>query len=138
MALILADSGAVDILTVYLANRYMKLKLFTSDSTPTDDDSLASYIIAAGGGYADITLDVTSWVVSTTNDPRDAAYPEQTFTFTTLLTSSAIIYGYLCCDTASTNLFWGERFSTSFKPQNNGDIVKVTPKLQLSFGTPTS
>jgi hypothetical protein len=100
------------------------LRLFTSNTTPAETDTFATYTEAAGFGYAAINpLAPGSWTI-TPGAPTSAAYPEQTFTFTGALGN---VYGYLVNQTTSTILMWAERFTTGpFNIQNNGDQIKIT------------
>lgn len=142
MALVLADIGADEFLKVYFnddrpaGGNNLTLKLFATNVTPADTDTAATYTEANGGGYAAKTLTNGSWTVTTGNDPSDAVYAEQTFTFTGPLTTNTTVYGYYVVD-ADNTLVWAEKFATSFTPANNGDQLKLTPKFQLSKGTPS-
>lgn len=142
MALVLADVGADEILDTYFNNRRpaggnnLTLKLFVTDVTPADTSVAGDFTEATGGGYSAKTLTNGSWTVSSANDPSDAVYAEQTFTFTGALTTNGTIYGYYVVD-ADGVLIWAEKFSTTFTPANNGDQLKLTPKFQLSKGTPS-
>lgn len=142
MALILADVGADELLKVYFnddrptGGNNLTLKLFCNDVTPIDTHTAGSYTEASGGGYAAKTLTNGSWTVTVGNDPSDATYAQQTFTFTGALTTNPTIYGYFVVDGDGT-LIWAEVFAAAFTPANNGDQVKVTPQFQLSKGTPT-
>lgn len=142
MALVLADIGADEFLKVYFnddrpaGGNDLTLKLFATNTTPADTDTAGTYTEANGGGYSAKTLTNGSWTVSTGNDPSDAVYAEQTFTFTGPLTTNTTIYGYFVVDADGT-LVWAEKFATSFTPTNNGDQLKLTPKFQLSKGTPS-
>lgn len=141
MALTLADIGADAILKAYFNNAWaaggknLTLKLFATNVTPADTNNAASFVEAAGGGYAAITLTNGSWIVTPANDPSDAVYAVQTFTFTGALTTNPTIYGYFVVD-ADGVLIWAELLAAPFTPANNGDNVQVTPKFQLSKGTP--
>jgi hypothetical protein len=142
MALTLADIGADEILKTYFNNtrpsggNNLTLKLFTSNTTPADTDVAGTYTEASGGGYAAKTLTNGSWTVTPANDPSDAVYGIQTWTFTGALSGSATIYGYYVIDADSTLIF-AERLTASMTPANNGDQLSVTPKFQMSKGTPS-
>ena len=142
MALILADVGADQILKSYFnktqpaGGNNLTLKLFTSNTTPGQTDVAGTYTEATGGGYAAVTLTAGSWTVTPANDPSDAVYAQQTFTFTGALTASATVYGYYVVD-ADGVLIYAERAGSTFTPANNGDTYKVTPKFQCSSGTPS-
>lgn len=138
MALVLADVGADAILGTYFNSSpslgNLTLKLFATNVTPVDTHTAGSYTEAAGGGYASKTLTNGSWTLTTGNDPSDVVYAAQTFTFTGALTTNATIYGYYVVDAAGTLIF--AEAVTSFTPANNGDNLAITPKFQLSKGTP--
>jgi hypothetical protein len=142
MALVLADVGADEFLKVYFNNdrptggNNLTLKLYSNDYTPVDTSVAGSFTEVSGGGYAAITLTNGSWTVTVGNDPSDAVYAQQTFTFTGTIGGSGTVYGYFVVDADGT-LVWAERFATSFTPAQNGDNIKVTPKFQMSKGTPT-
>ncbi len=142
MALVLADIGADAILEAYFNKAFpaggddLTLKLFVIEVTPADSDTIASYTEAVGGGYAAKTLTNGSWTITSTNDPSDAVYAEQVFTFTGPLTTNGTIYGYWVED-ADGVLIFAEKFSSSFTPVTNGDHLDFTPVIQLSKGTPT-
>lgn len=142
MALVLADVGADEILKAYFNNSFpattkdLTLKLFTSNTTPADTDTAATYTEASGGGYAAKTLTNGSWSFNSVNDPSKVSYAEQTFTFTGPLTGNATVYGYYVVN-ADGVLIFAERFGTPFTPANNGDNIKVTLNFELSKGTPS-
>lgn len=114
----------------------LTLKLFTSDTTPADTDTAATYTEATGGGYVSKTLTMGSWTVNITGGIAQAAYAEQTWTFTGALTGNPTIYGYYVVD-ADNVLLCSERLGASFTPATNGDILRVTPVYKRSKGTPT-
>ena len=140
MGLILLDVGADEILKTYFNNYHpsggnnLTLRLFVNNVNPAQTG--ISYTEASGGGYAAKTLTNGSWVITTANDPSDAVYAQQTFTFTGALTTNLTIYGYYVTD-ADNTIIWAEKFTTSFTPTDNGDNVKITPKFQASSGTPS-
>lgn len=142
MALTLADVGADCFLKTYFNNtrpaggNNFTLKLFVSNTTPADTDTAGTYTEAAGGGYAAKTLTNGSFTITVGNDPSDAVYAIQTWTFTGALTTNPTIYGYYVVDSDGV-LQWAERLGASFTPATSGDQLSVTPKFQLSKGTPT-
>lgn len=144
--MVLMDNGADFILRAAFNNvwpatsKNLKLKLFVNNisvDTTTDNLTTSDFTEAAGGGYSAKTLTNGSWTVTTSNDPSDVVYAEQTFTFTGLLTNGATIYGYyIVTDDPSPVVVFAEN-KTSFRPENNGDQYKITPKFVLSKGTAT-
>lgn len=143
MALTLADVGADQILKAYFNNSWptskdLVVKLFTNDYTPTDTDTTDNYTQAAGGGYVSKVLTNGNWTINAANDPSDGVYAEQTWTFTGPLTGNPTIYGYYIVDNNGSGVeVWAERLGASFTPNNNGDQLFITPKFQMSKGTPT-
>jgi len=142
MAIVLADVGADAFLEIIFNDSRaaggddLTLKLYTNNYTPLDTSVAGDFTEASGGGYAAATLTMGSWTVATGNDPSDAVYAEQTWTFTGALTASATIYGYFIVDDDGT-LILAEKFDYSFTPAKNGDQLRLTPKVQLSKGTPS-
>ena len=142
MAMVVVDIGADEFLKVYFNNirpaggNNLTLKLFVTDVTPADTHTAANYTEASGGGYAAKTLINGSWTITVANDPSDAVYAEQTWTFTSSLDTNPTIYGYFIIDADGT-LITAEKLGTSFTPANNGDQLKITPKVQASKGTPS-
>lgn len=141
MSLVVADIGADEILKTYFNNtrpaggNNLTLKLYTNNLTPLDTHTAASFTEASGGGYAAKTLTNGSWTVTPANDPSDAVYAQQTFTFTGALSGNPTVYGYYVVD-ADNNLIYAELLTAPFTPANNGDNIKITLKYQLSKGTP--
>jgi len=138
MALVLTDLGADEILKTYFNNTHpaggnnLTLRLFVTNVTPAQTG--VTYVEATGGGYAAITLTNGSWTITPANDPSDAVYVQQTFTFTGPLTTNGTVYGYYITD-ADDTIIYAEAI-TPFEPLSNGDNIKITPKFQLSSGTP--
>lgn len=143
-SLILNDLGAAAILAAYFNNSFasnkdLTLKLFCNNITPADTDTTGTYTEASGGGYAAITLTNGSWTVSQVSSIEQAAYAQQTFSFTGPLTTNLTIYGYYIIDKAVTpNVIYAQLLNAPMTPANNGDALKVTPIFQLSHGTPAA
>lgn len=142
MPMILMDSGATKIADSYFkkvepeAGNNLTLRLFTNDITPADTDTVGSYTEAAGGGYAEKVLTPSGFTVSTVSGIVQAAYAQQQFVFTGVLTTNTAIYGAYVVD-ADGVLICAERAAAQYTPSNNGDIYAVTPVFQISKGTPT-
>lgn len=140
MSIMTPDVGCDVILKAFFNNtraaggNNLTLKLFTNNVTPAQTDTASTYTEAAGGGYAAKTLTAGSWTVTAANDPSDAVYALQTFTFTGALTSTATVYGYYVVDADGVLVF--SEAITPFQPANNGDAINITPKFQMSAGTP--
>jgi len=129
MALLVPNVGeelALKALLNHTAPQNLVLRLYTSNTTPAESDTAATYTEASGNGYAAITLTGGSWVV-TPGAPTSAAYAEQTFTFTGALGN---VYGYFLTQVTSGILVYAERFTGApFSINNNGDQIKITPTI---------
>ena len=132
MTLVVPNQGEVIALKALLnhtAPQNLDLRLYTSNTTPSETDTEVTYTEAVGHGYAAIQLTAADWVV-TEGDPSVAEYPDQTFTFTGALGG---VYGYYITQRISGKLVWAERFSNGpYSIANNGDTVKITPAITLS------
>lgn len=110
------------------APQSLVLRLFTNNATPVEADTEVGYTEALGSGYASVPLTAASWV-TTAGAPSEVAYPEVTFTFTGALGN---VYGYYITQTTSGKAIAAERFTGApFNIQNNGDQIKITPKITL-------
>lgn len=135
MALCYTIVGANKTLTTYLGAGNLTLRLYTNNYTPVVTSLNNMFTDAAGGNYAAIVLANNSWNIAANGNISEATYAEQTYTFNGNLTGNAVVYGYFVTD-ANNAVIWGEKFGNSFTPTNNGDTIKITPKVQMSNGTP--
>lgn len=104
------------------------LRLYSSDTTPSESDTEATYTEVTGGGYSAANITAASWTI-TPGNPTTAAYPEVTFAFTGAVGN---VYGYYVTQVTSGSLMWAERFTNGpFNIQNNGDEIKITPQITL-------
>lgn len=131
MTLLVTNGGEVIALS-YLVGKTgstenLKYKLFATNITPAETDTVGSYTEAAGGGYGDKTLTGSSWTV-TGGAPSEASYAQQDYTFTGALTTNPTVYGYFVTRATTGDLVLAEAF-TPFTPANNGDKVLLTPKI---------
>lgn len=110
----------------HTAPQNQTLKLFQNNITPAETDTAVTYTECAITGYSAKSLTGTSWTV-TAGAPSDAAYAEQTWTFTAGF--GATVYGYFVVQTTSGILMWAERDASPYTPANNGDQIKLTPAL---------
>lgn len=131
MTLVAPNAGEVrelELIVNKVAQADLVLGLFANDVTPTSSTVLGDLTEPSGGGYATKTLTGANWTV-TPGAPSEAAYAEQTFTFSGVPTP-ATIYGYFVKH--GTVLLWAERLpSPPFTVSGAGDAVKVTPKKTL-------
>ena len=131
MALVVPNQGeqiGLEALVGKTAGQNLVLRLFTNDLTPGETTTESNCTEASGYGYAAITRTAASWTV-TPGAPTEAAYAEQTFTFTGALGN---VYGYYFTQVTSGKMVWIERFTGApFDIANNGDQIKITPKITL-------
>lgn len=131
MALVVPNQGEQIALEAFVgktAGQNLVLRLYTNDVTPGETNTESTYTEATGNGYSAITLTAANWTV-TPGAPTEAAYAEQTFTFTGALGN---VYGYYFTQVTSGKLVWAERFTGApFNIANNGDQIKITPKITL-------
>lgn len=128
MALLVPNDGeeiALKLLVNKASPENLVLRLFTNNKTPAEADVAADYTEASGSGYSAITLTGANWTV-TPGAPTEASYAQQTFTITGALGN---VYGYFLTQTTSGKLVWAERFAAGPYNLQNGDTLKVTPKI---------
>ena len=150
MAQVYSDIGALNTLKAYFNNtrpsnsltlasaNNFQLRLFATNVTPNagGSDTAATYTQAAGGGYAAKELSNGSFTC-TANNPADAVYAAQTWTFSGVLTTNPTIYGYYLVD--SDGVLVTSEAITPFTPTASGtDTLTITPKIQMSYGTPAA
>jgi hypothetical protein len=127
MAGVLVDQGENGVLTAFFAAN-MTLRLFTNNYTPIETTTEANVTEATSYGYSAITLTGGSWTISGTA-PTQAAYAQQTFTFTGNLGN---VYGYYVTRASDSKLMFAERFTDGpYNIYNNGDQIKITPQVTL-------
>ena len=122
--LVMPNSGEEAALTLFLASNTI-LQLYCADKTPAETDTVASYTLCTGNGYASKTLTGGSWAI-TPGAPTVAVYAQQTYTFSGAL---GTVYGYVVTNAAGTTLYWAEKFSSSVTIATDQDQIKVTPRI---------
>jgi len=132
MALLVPDVSEVILLETMLnktAATDVKLRLYTNNRTPGEDDDIASYTESTGTGYVAITLTGSSWTVATAGGTTTAEYAQQTFTYSG---AEANIYGYYVTNSSGAEVLWAELFSDGpYSIPAGGGSVKITPKIEL-------
>jgi hypothetical protein len=130
MALLVPNEGEVQLLGIAVnnvANENLLLKLFSTNVTPAEADTAATYTEVAAAGYAAITLTKGSWTVANAAGVTTATYAEQTFT----MTAATACYGYYVVGATSGKLFWAENFGSNYAIPSGGGSIKITPKITL-------
>lgn len=127
---LLVPNAAEDVMLQNILNKTapqnQTMILYTSNTTPAETDTEATYTEASGFGYASVAFTGASWTI-TTGNPTSAAAAQQTWTFTGNLGN---VYGYMVKQTTSGKILWAERFSDGpYNIVNNGDQIKITPQF---------
>lgn len=131
MTLVVPNISEKKILTNQL-NQAGTLKLFSNNITPGETDTIGSYTIVAGGGYADKSLAAGQWTI-TEGGPTQAVYNIAfDFEFTGATSAPGTVYGYLVL--LADGFFWAERFEAAVLPFTpaNGTLIRITPKIACS------
>lgn len=133
MTLVLPNVGEIFILNL-LANKSsaenMTLRLFKSNTTPAEGDTLATYTEATFTGYAGIALTGADWTV-TSGAPSDMQTAAKDFTSSVLQTLENV-YGYHLSRATGPTLVWAERFTSAPYPiENLNDIIRITAKFTV-------
>jgi len=133
MSLVLINQGEADWLSMVVNKgtpENLVLRLFKSNTTPSETDTEATYTEADFTGYSAASLTGASWTV-TPGAPSEASYAQQVFTSSANQTQQDI-YGYCLTQSTSGRAQWAERFPAAPYPiANNGDNIGVTPKITL-------
>lgn len=118
----------------------LKLKLFTTNVTPGDADTVASYTeMGAVQGYSAKTLTTSSWNAgaagtgtgTSLSNKASITYAQQTFTADGT-GGAQTVYGYFITNNAGTVLMGAEKFAAPVAFTTSGDVIKIDPKLTLS------
>lgn len=133
MTLLVPDNGEGDALSAIVnlaAATNPILKLYQSNTTPSETDTAGTYTEATFTGYSSVTLTGASWTV-TQGAPSHADYAQQIFT-SSAGSQNQSIYGYFVVRATSGRIAWSERFSDGpYVIVNSGDQIKVTPIITL-------
>ena len=129
----LVDEGENRILNILLGatavDATLYLGLYTNTTEPAETANLAAITEPSGNGYARISLSRgANWTIS----GDLATYLEQTFTATGVWGN---VYGYFIATSSdgTGKLLFVEQFSNGpYNVQNNGDAIKVTPKIRAA------
>lgn len=109
------------------ANLGLKLKLFSNNITPSNTDDENSFTEVVGNGYSAHSINANG-ITFTAGAPAVAAFGKETFTFTG---AAGVVYGWYLTDGADIYI-GGERFTDPITISYNGDVINVTPTINLS------
>lgn len=134
MALLVPDAGEVKLLEMALKDAAVAdqmLRLFVNDKTPVEADTVVSYTEMSTQGYAAQSLTRAGWTVSTSGGVSTAQNAQKTFTFNGT-GGDTTVYGYfITMNDGANKVLWAERFANPVTIRNNGDQIKITPKIEL-------
>lgn len=133
MTLRIPNEGELELLRNMLSGTPapdLKLKLFTNDIIPGNDDTASSYTEMVGMGYTEKTLAAASWTFAHLSLVAEATHLPQVWTFTA--GGPVTIYGYYVVGATDGLLRWAERFTPAFSAEIAGDKLTVTPKMTFS------
>jgi len=114
------------------------LKLFCDDDyTPDKDMEAGDFTEATGGGYAHKSIDSSEdFTTEFENSPPDIILPEQTFTFTGVLTTNTTVYGWYLVKQTGGAPVAAKLLDTPYTPASGGGTLTFTPRIQAGNGTP--
>lgn len=121
----------------YAAAGTLKLRLYTNNVTPTDNDTVGTYTeMGAVEAYAAKSLAPGSWAApvagtgsgTSLSNKASISYPQQVWTADGT-GGSVTVYGYFITDSGGTNLVGAEKFPAPVTVSINGDVIKVTPNI---------
>lgn len=129
MSLIVPDSVEIIVLNFLLANP-LTIKLYGNNKIPLHTDSSSDYTEVSGGGYTSFPLIFSGWTI-TAGDPSIAVQSSVVWTFTGVLDSPGVAYGYYVTRDSDNQLMWAERFPSVLLPFSpiSGSKVQVTPRF---------
>lgn len=131
MALVVVNNGE-SVALQYLVNKAtpenLVLRLFSSNTTPAETDTAATYTESSFTGYAAATLTGASWGAPVEGAPTSISYAQQTFTCSGA--SSDTVYGYYMTRVTTADLILAERDAAApFSITTSGDNIKITPSI---------
>jgi len=129
MALVVPNNGEGDALQAFVAKsaaEVLILRLYSSNTTPAETDTAATYTEYGATGYSAISLTGASWGAPSEGAPSSIAYAQQTFT----MTGAGDAYGYYMTRTTSGRIALAERFTSApFSIPSGGGTIKITPQI---------
>jgi hypothetical protein len=132
MSLLVPDKGERQMLIMALQKATVEtqtLKLFVNNYTPVEGSTEASFTEMSTLGYAAKTLARANWTVATDGGGiSSAVQPQQVWTFTA--GTPVTVYGYYIIETTSGVILWAELLPSPQVVQNNGDVIKITPRIE--------
>jgi hypothetical protein len=123
------ENLALEMIVNRTAPQNLVLRLYRSNTTPSDTDTAGTYTEASFPGYSAITLTGASWNAAASG--TIAFGSQQTFTCSGASTDD--IYGYYVTQATSGILLYSERdASAPFAVRNSGDNVRLTPTISAN------
>lgn len=136
MAMTIANEGQAEMLkriTGGAVAENIALRLYSNNVTIADTVTSASFTeVANGNGYTTggKVLSAGSWGAPSGSDPASSAYAQQTWTCVTAAIGT--VYGYYLIGVTSGKIYGCEQFAGAPLSIQVGDVLNVTPTLQLA------
>lgn len=131
MALLIPNNGEGDGLRAFVNHTAMTdlvLRLYSSNTTPAETDTAATYTETTFTGYSAVTLTGANWTI-TEGAPSSAAYAQQQFT-SSAGSQSESVYGLFMTRATGGRIALAERFTDGpYSIVNDGDYIRVTPQI---------
>jgi len=132
MALNVPAQGEIQMLKYslnFVAAEHPVLRLYSNSRSPLETDGMGSYSdLPNSYGYAGKVCSGGLWTV-TSGNPSQAAFAEQTWTFTG---SVGPVAGYYVVNSTAAVMLWSEQFTGGpYNIVNSGDQIKLTPTIQF-------
>lgn len=133
MSLLVPDKGERQLLEMALKKTTVEaqiIKLFVNNYTPDENSTELSFTEMSTHGYVAKMLNRADWTIATAVGVSSASNLLQTWTFTAAPT--VWVYGYYIIEATSGIILWAERFTESQAIANDGDQIKITPRIEGS------
>lgn len=133
MGFIVPDPIEFQVIT-FLLNQNLTLRLYGNNITPTNSSTTGQFTEISGGGYTSKPIIFANWTI-TQDEPTEAVYSVQTWTFTGSIDAPGTIYGYYITKNSDNSLFLAQRFPDILVPfspvAEGGSIIKVLPRYTV-------
>lgn len=133
MALVVPNEGEVEALEYWLEKttlqRDQTLSVYSSNTTPAESDTVATYTKKITDGFAAKTLTRATWAAAAGGDPSSKSYAQQSWTSTA---DAVLLYGYLVESVTDAQLWWAEKLWPSGQTFDTNDVLNLTPSLEAA------
>ena len=130
--ILIPDIGEIEVLKDLLGKQLigdLTVKLFVNDITPSNGDTLATYIEMSTLGYAPKTITPAGWTIIPTLNKALGTHTMLTWVFSA--GAPVTIYGLFVVDSRGA-LRWMDRLETPLDVGQASDSLSITPRLSFS------